>query len=364
MRAGEAIVQGDLANTLRRIAEQGAPGFYQGETAQAIATTIADRGGFVTLSDLSQYRAVFRTPLRTEYRGVTVEVMSPPSAGGVAVVEMLAMLEQQQAWQWDRNSVEALHEFAEVAKRAHADRRFGVVDPDSVKDYDAAGNLANWRAGGGWLERFPIAERPTPAAALYAAYKTAHEEAENTTHFSVADQSGLVVSCTTTLSRGYGARFVVPGTGVLLNNSFAAFGTAGLDVPKPGRRMTSSMSPTIVSVSGLPVLVLGSPGGDTIPNTVVQVLRNLVDYRLPLSAAVDAPRVHHGFVPDQILYESTRPPSAALLAGLRKRGHVLSGARRTIGDANVIATWDGMFWGYADPREGGLAAGPLALAAP
>jgi gamma-glutamyltranspeptidase/glutathione hydrolase len=112
------------------------------------------------------------------------------------------------------------------------------------------------------------------------------------------------------------------------------------------------------------VLVLGSPGGDTIPNTVVQVLRNLVDYGLPLRAAVDAPRVHHGFVPDQVLFESTRPPQPALLAGLRQRGHVLSGARRTIGDANVIAAWDGMFWGYADPREGGLAGAPAESDAP
>jgi gamma-glutamyltranspeptidase/glutathione hydrolase len=128
--------------------------------------------------------------------------------------------------------------------------------------------------------------------------------------------------------------------------------------------MTSSMSPTLVWSAGEPVLILGSPGGDTIPNTVVQLLQNLVDYRLTLDAAVDAPRVHHGFVPDQVLYENTRPPPAEVLAGLRRRGHVVSGARRTIGDANVIATFQGAFFGYADPREGGLAASPTSAVEP
>lgn len=363
-RAGEPLLQADLGSTLQRIAREGAAGFYAGTTAGAIATTIGDRGGLVSLADLTGYRAVLREPLVTEYRGLRVEVMGPPSAGGVAVVEMLAMLERLEAWQWDRQSLEAAHVFAEVAKRAHADRRFGVVDPDSVRQSDPVSDLAHWRQGASWLERFPIGDRATSASLLHQAYRTLEEEPENTTHFSVADRDGQVVSCTTTLSRGYGARFVVPGTGVLLNNSFAAFGTAGLDVPQAGRRMTSSMSPTLVWFAREPVLVLGSPGGDTIPNTVVQVLRNLVDYRLPLDAAVDAPRVHHGFVPDQVLYESTRPPEAQVLIGLKRRGHVVSGARRTIGDANVIAIWDGTFFGYADPREGGLALSPTSVVEP
>lgn len=364
LRAGDRLMQSDLAGTLRRIAEHGDAGFYAGTTADAIVAAMQAGAGLLTHRDLSEYRALFRVPLVSQYRGVRVEVMSPPSAGGVAVVEMLAMLEQLETWRLERGSVEHLHVFAEVAKRAHADRQFAVVDPDSVETYDASGNLERWQRGNDWLLRFPIGDRATPAAELHPAGQSASEEPENTTHFSVADAEGLVVSCTTTLSRGFGARFVVPGTGVLLNNSFAAFGTAGLDVPKPGRRMTSSMSPALVTLGEQPLLLLGSPGGDTIPNTVVQVLQNLVDYGLPLSAAIDAPRLHHGFVPDRILYESTRPPSAALLRALRRRGHALSGLRRTIGDANLVATWDGMFWGYADPREGGLAAAPARLGSP
>jgi gamma-glutamyltranspeptidase / glutathione hydrolase len=364
LRAGEDFVQPDLGRTLELIRDRGKDGFYAGETATAIHDVMQRRGGLVSSSDLATYEPRVRDPLVTAYRGLTVEVMSPPSAGGVALVETLAMLERLEAWQWNDSPVDELHVFAEVARRAHADRRFTVVDPDSVDDYDSAVLVERWRRGAGWLERFPIQRSArTPSERLHNLPQVIKRESENTTHLSVADADGLVVSCTTTLSRGFGARFVVPGTGILLNNSLAAFGTTGADLPKPGRRMTSSMSPTIVSLGGTPLLVLGSPGGDTIPNTVAQVLRNVVDHHMSLALAVDAPRIHHGFVPDEIAYESARPPPAEVLDGLRSRGHGLSAARSAIGDANSIMLWQGLSWAYADPREGGLALAPESVVA-
>jgi gamma-glutamyltranspeptidase/glutathione hydrolase len=180
-------------------------------------------------------------------------------------------------------------------------------------------------------------------------------EHEHTTHLSVADSSGMVVSLTTTLSAGFGSKLVAAGTGIVLNNSLAAFGTAGDNLPAAGRRTTSSMAPTLVLEHGRPVLVLGTPGGDTIPNTVVQVLRNVVDYGLTIDEAVDAPRLHHGFAPDEIRYERARPVPKPVLDGLEKLGHSLSKNTMPIGDANDILLSGGVAWAYADPREGGLA---------
>ena len=254
--------------------------------------------------------------LRTRYRDLLVETAAPPSAGAVAVVQMLAMLEHEKAWSLPVESAAHLHLFAEVAKRAHAERRFSVVDPDSVADYDHRARLSRWRDPLTWLVPHPIdRQRSTNAAKLHRLYSMAVEELNNTTHFSVVDRDGNSVTCTTTLSAGFGAKYVVPGTGVVMNNSVGAFGTVGQDVLQPGRRMTSSMAPTLVSDNTGPVLLLGSPGGDTIPNTVVQVLRNLVDYNMPLDQAIEQPRIHHGFVPDAIRTERLRPIRAAQAFG-------------------------------------------------
>lgn len=362
-RAGDRLEQPELTQTLLRISEHGDAGFYEGETALAIERLMMASGGLITRDDLREFRAVFREPLSIDYRDVHVEVMSPPSAGGVAVIEMLAMLERLDAARFPPNSLAGYHLLAEVAKRAHADRRFRVVDPDSVEQYDAEARLQRYRNADTWLGPFPIdMEQATPTPTLHPLYSEAKKELEHTTHFSVVDADGMVVSCTTTLSRGFGARYVVPTVGVVMNNSFAAFGGVGEDVPKPGRRMTSSMSPTIVSYQGEPVLLLGSPGGDTIPNTVVQVLRGVVDYGLPLSEAIDAPRVHHGFVPNEIRYEASRPVSAETRRGLVRLGHALSAPTSAMGDANNILLWGEHSFGYADPREGGLAMAPSALA--
>jgi gamma-glutamyltranspeptidase/glutathione hydrolase len=357
---GALLKQPELAATLERIAKDGDAGFYAGETARAIAA-LAKRDGLVDEEDLAAYRAVVRTPLETTYRGLMVDVAPPPSAGGVAVAAMLRVFEKLHAERLPVGSADEIHLFAEVARRVHAMRRFEVVDPDSVPGYDLAAKERAWLDPDRLLAASPPIdpEHATPSAKVHPLYDAAMRELEHTTHFSVVDADGGVVSCTTTLSASFGARVVAAG--VVLNNALAAFGTVGENTLAPGRRMTTSMSPAIVLAGGEPVLVVGSPGGDTIPNTVVRVLRNVVDYGMTLDAAIDAPRVHHGFVPDEIRLEATRLPPAPVLAELRRRGHRLSTKTGVIGDADCILLGDdGTAYGYADPREGGLALGPVA----
>jgi gamma-glutamyltranspeptidase/glutathione hydrolase len=247
-----------------------------------------------------------------------------------------------------------LHRFAEVARRAHAVRRFEVGDPDLIPHFDVAAKRTEWSA---IVSRFPPIDsaHATPSASVHPLYEAAMRELEHTTHFSVVDAEGNAVSCTTTLSAGFGAKIVAAG--MVLNNAVAAFGTVGANVFAPDAHMTTSMSPAIVRNGDDLVMVTGSPGGDTIPNTVVQVIRNVIEHEQTLDLAVDAPRIHQGFVPDEIRYESGRPPPKTVLAALRNRGHKLSAKTATIGAANSIVISDGVAYGYADPREGGAAVG-------
>lgn len=353
---GAWVRQAALGKTLRAIATASNAGFYEGPFAKALVTFTAGTAWPMTAEELRAYDARIREPLRTVYRGLLVETAPPPSAGGAAVVTLLGILEHEHAEQFTPDSAQGLHLFTEAAKRAHAERRFGVPDPVTTLGYDQARLLARWRDPDVWLAPFPISARQvTPAAQLHPLYETALRELDDTTHFSVVDSDGMVVSCTTTLSGSFGARYMVPDSGVFMNNSLGAFSTAGANTLAPGRRMTSSMSPTIVTDASGPVLVLGSPGGDTIPNTVVTVLRRLADYHEPLDAAVDAPRIHHGFVPDAIRTERLRPLSAHLEQSLSRLGHQFTPPARTIGDANNLARTSAGWEGYSDPREGGLA---------
>jgi gamma-glutamyltranspeptidase / glutathione hydrolase len=358
-KAGTRFVQRDLAGTLERIATSGDAGFYAGPTALAIAALKERGNGLIDPSDLAAYRAVERAPLRAAYQGAALDVMPPPSAGGVAVVQMLAMLDALHAAKLPRGSADAMHLFAEVAKRAHAERRFHVADPTGQGAATERDQRARWTNADTWLGPFPIdPQHATPASKLHPHYAAARAELDHTTHFATADADGTVVTCTTTLSASFGARYVVPGTGVVMNNSLAAFSTVGDNRLAAGRRMTSSMSPTLLLDGDGVAAALGTPGGDTIPNTVVQVLMNLVSYHLPLDVAVDAPRIHHGFVPDALRYERRTPPPRAILEALKRRGHQLIHPSAVIGDANNLVVVGGEFLGYADPREGGLAAAP------
>lgn len=351
--AGTKFVQRDLAATLERIASLGEAGFYAGETARAIATASA---GHVGADDLARYRAVLREPLRIRYRGFEVETMPPPSAGGPVLAGMLAAFAALEPSAIKSEGVEELHRFLELSRRAQAERRFAIADPDARSP----------EAGASALERLLLPERllavpvdparATPSARVHPLFQAVSREAEHTTHLSVADASGMVVALTTTLSASFGSRMVAPGTGVVLGNAVASFSSVGDNQPAPGRRTTSSMAPTLVLANGAPVLVLGSPGGDTIPSTLALLVRRLVDRGLPLDAAVDAPRLHHGFVPDEARFEAQRPLPAELLRGLRALGHRLLPGRGSQGDANCILLAGTQAYGYADPREhGGLA---------
>jgi gamma-glutamyltranspeptidase/glutathione hydrolase len=351
--AGERLIQRDLAATLQRISEHGRDGFYTGRTAAALSGLAQ---GLLSTADLAGYQAKWREPLGFDYHGLRVEVMPPPSAGGVAVTQMLLMLQALHAEALPHDSAAELHLFIEASRRAQAERRSGVVDPDALSSDALARQRARWLDPQVWLDAAPVdAEHATPSASIYPSATPAAHEFEHTTHFSVVDAAGMVVSCTTTLSASYGSKLVAPGTGVVLNNSVASFGASGENQPVGGRRTVSSMAPTLVLDRENPVLVLGTPGGDTIPSTVVQILRHVVDHGESLSSAVDAPRIHHGFLPDEVRYEPGNAPAREVLRELTRRGHHLKKGRASIGDANELLIQQGVAWAYADAREFGLA---------
>ena len=349
---GSRIVQPELAAALRRVQEAGAAGFYAGPTADALTRAPGSR---ISLADLEHYRPVIRTPLRSRYQGLGIETMPPPSAGGVAVTEMLGMLELLKAR--EAHGAEEMHLFLEACRRAQAERRFGVSDPDSLEPAAEQAALLRFSSPQALLERAPIErERATPSAKLAPLYPGASHESEQTTHLGVVDADGMVVSLTTTLSASFGAKLTAPGTGIVLNNSVASFSSTGPNQPAPGRRTASSMAPTLVLDGEQVVLVLGTPGGDTIPSTIVQVLRNVVDHGLALDQAVAAPRIHQGFLPDRARFESRRPLEPALVAALKALGHDLTGSHLAMGDSNDLLLDEQQAYGVADPRGNGLAA--------
>jgi gamma-glutamyltranspeptidase/glutathione hydrolase len=348
---GARIVQPELALALGRIQKDGAAGFYSGPTAVALTRA---PGSLISLHDLAAYRAVERAPLRSTYRTLGIETMPPPSAGGVAVTEMLGLLELLRAH--EAHGAEELHLFLEASRRAQAERRFGVSDPDAFDAAALQGQLARFLAPQALLDRAPIErERATPSRQLFTLYPGAQEESEQTTHLGVVDAGGMVVSLTTTLSASFGAKLTAPGTGIVLNNSVASFSRTGANQPASGRRTVSSMAPTLVLDGGRVVLVLGTPGGDTIPSTIVQVLRHVVDHGYPLDQAVAAPRVHQGFLPDRARFEIRRPLEPGLIKALKALGHDISGSHIAMGDSNDLLLEDEQAYGVADPRGGGLA---------
>lgn len=353
-RLGSLHRRPELAATLTEIARHGDDGFYRGKIAEALARAVKD-GGVMTTDDLAAYRAKLREPLTVGYRGLEVQVMPPPSGGGVVLVQALRMLEHLEAHKLDRTSWQHLHLLAEVLRRANVTRRFAVGDPDRLTTTELVDRERQWKNPMTWLLPHPIHRAAvTPSASIRPAAPSSTEEPE-TTHFGVVDRDGMAVSCTVTLSSGFGAEIVAPGTGVVLNDTAGAFAATGDNTVSPGHRPTSSMAPTLVLENGETFLILGSPGGDTIPSTLVQVLRNIVDYSMPLDEAIDAFRIHQGVYPDHFRYEGQRPPPAAALRALRLAGHQFSPSRTSMGDANCILLDVAQAWGYPDPREGGLA---------
>lgn len=369
LAAGQRLRQPALAKTLQAIAERGAAGFYQGDTAAKLERAMRANGGHVRATDLNRYEAREREPLRLLYRGLEIATMPPPSMGGVALASIMLQLETARAWESPQGSAASLHLFAEAARRAYADRRAVAGDPAFV-DAAAVGPLLDRLLDPRYhAERVPRIDpsRATRSSELVPLDRKAVEtdESPDTTHLSVVDGAGNAVALTTTLSGAFGAQVVPPDTGVIVSNALGAFSPSGVNTMAPGKRMASSMTPTIVLQDGHPVAVLGSPGGDTIPNTVAQVLRNLADYGMTVDAAIEAPRLHQQFRPDELRIERPTPPPPAVVRELEKRGHKIV-RHVSQGHVNciVIDASTRTAYGAFDPREGGLAAAPKAIATP
>jgi gamma-glutamyltranspeptidase/glutathione hydrolase len=357
---GDLVKQPDLGRTLEAIAKEGKKGFYGGRVAAAIDKAMRAHGGLVTLADLAGYEAKLREPLRFSYRGFAVETMPPPSMGGIALAEIMLTLERQRAHEARVDSGLSLHHFVEAARRAYAERRLVGADPDFMPP-ESSVTLARLLGGEHLETRKPAFDRAkaTPSTAIVAGLDPAEPESPQTTHFSIVDAQGNAVACTYTQSAAFGAKVVVPGTGVLLANAMGGFSSSGPNAIAPGKRMASSMTPTIVSQGGKLALVLGSPGGDTIPNTVAQVLRNLVDYRMTIDEAVAHPRIHHQYLPDRVRVERGNAPPKVALDDLAQRGHAVVLEGIPLGDANniLVDAATGVAWGFSDRREGGKAEG-------
>ncbi len=378
LAAGDRVVQRDLAKTLEAVGTEGPRVVYTGKIAEAIEAAMKKGGGDVTRADLANYQVVERAPIAIPYRGFLVETMPPPSMGGVAVAQILLALDRQRALGVAPAPGTAAwhHLFVEVAKRAYAERRSVGADPafygTSVTPGELARLLSPLHLAAEWRPIDPA--RATPASSIAAAPAAGAAESPETTHLSVVDAQGNAVSCTVTLSASFGAKVIVPGTGILLSNALGAFSETGPNAVAPGKRMASSMSPTILSRAGRDgapgtgkaLAVVGSPGGDTIPGIVAQLVRNLVDGDLDVVAAGRAPRVHHQWLPDEIRTEKGVPLPRAAFEELRKMGHVFTDSFVPLGDAKlIVVAEDGpTTWAFSDDREGGLALGVKAAKAP
>lgn len=362
---GETWRQPDLAATLRRIMIDGRDGFYRGTTAQMLAADMRANGGLITEEDLASYQAAERVPLRGTYRGYEVVSMSPPSSGGTAVIEMLNILEGYDLASLGHNSAEYLHLVAESMRRAFADRAAHLGDPDANPDLPIERLTSK-----AYADRVRSAIDPERAGDIPVSAVEAASESEETTHYSVVDAEGNAVVVTYTLEYGYGSRIVADGLGFLLNNEMGDFNpvpgrtdSTGFIGTKPnrvapGKRMLSSMTPTIVVKDGQTWALVGSPGGRTIINTVLQVVLNLVDHRMSLADAVAAKRIHHQWQPNVLRIER-HGVSKDTEANLRARGHrVAFGGTQGRVHAIVIDPATKLRWGVADPRDpDGAAAG-------
>ena len=342
--SGDTIRLTDLARTLDAIASGGADAFYRGWIADSIAADMARNGGLISKADLAAYAAKERVPVRSTYRGYTVHGMAPPSSGGVANALMLNVLERWNLRAQDRWSPRTLHLTTEAMRLAFFDRARHLGDPDFVQVPVARLTSKQYAAQ---LARRIDSTRATPSISLDSSMITiAETESEETTHISVVDASGMAVALTYTLEGGFGSHVVASGTGILLNNEMGDFnkkpgytslggdiGTAA-NLIAPGKRMLSSMSPTIVTRNGQLVMVTGSPGGRTIINTVANILVNVLEYGMDARAAVDAPRYHHQWLPDTVGFESNAIPDSTVQV-LRSMGHAVR-VRGGQGDAHTI----------------------------
>lgn len=362
---GEIFKQPDLAKTLKLIRDKGRDGFYTGEVADLIVAQMKNSGGYISHQDLINYQAAERNVIEGSYHDYKIVSMPPPSSGGIALVELLNILENFSFDKYDWNSSKHIHALVESMKYVYADRAQHLGDSDFFPvpiDKLISKSYAK--------EIFDmIGDKAKPSSEISAGDFSALQESEETTHFSIYDQFGNAVSMTTTINSGYGSGVVVEGAGFLLNNEmddFSAkpgtpnqFGLLGGEANAivPNKRMLSSMTPTIILKNNEPFLVLGSPGGSTIITVVLQVALNCMEFEMDLQAAVNAPRIHHQWFPDEIFYEPYGLNND-VIDNLKTAGHKFGNLRRLgLVEAIMIDKKKNVIWGATDPRGSGLAEG-------
>ena len=331
-KAGDTLIQAELAQTLKRIQEKGAAGFYEGATAELIVKEMANSGGMITLDDLKKYQPKFRKPIEFDYKGNHIISFAPPSSGGILIAQMMKMIAPFDIAKMGHNSVESVSLMIEAQRRAYADRAEHMGDPDYwkvptqtlISDAYSKQRMSDYQPG------IKGSSKTTLAGQIH--------ESEQTTHFSVIDKEGNMVAITTTLNDSYGNKTIVAGAGFILNNEMDDFsikpgvpnmyGAIGGEANsiQPGKRMLSSMTPTLVTVKNKPYLTIGTPGGTTIPNQVYEGLIDILDFKMSLKQSIDDPRFHHQWIPDTIALESdfseaTEKALKAMGYSIMKRGH-------------------------------------------
>jgi gamma-glutamyltranspeptidase/glutathione hydrolase len=360
----DTLIQRDLANTLRLIRDKGRDGFYEGYVAELIADQAKENGGYISLEDLANYEPAERVPLIGKYHDYEIVSMGPPSSGGTALIQTLNVLENFKIDKNDWGSSTYIHNLTETLKYIYADRSEHLGDEDFYpvpKDWLLSKEYAKTI-----FEK--IKTDAVPSSQINPGIPSGKESLE-TTHYSIADAFGNAVSVTTTINSTFGNKIVVEGAGFLMNNEmddFSAkpgepnqFGLLGSEANsiQPGKRMLSSMTPTIVTKEGKPILIIGSPGGSRIITTVIQVVLNVLTFEMDIQEAINMPRVHHQWYPDSLYFEKHAINLDAIDA-LKSRGHKI-GSEIGIGRAQgiFIDRKNNLFWGAADPRSYGKAVG-------
>jgi len=362
---GEVLIQKELAGTLQLIAEKGPEAFYKGEIADLIEKEMKENGGIITKEDLLQYKPKIREPIEGQYKDYKIYSMPPPSSGGIALVQLLNILEEYDLKKSGFNSSKTIHFIVEAEKRVYADRGTYLGDMDFVR---VPINTLTSKKYAQKIRKNIKANYATPSDNISAG-KLSRYEGKHTTHFSIVDKEGNAVSCTTTLNSYFGSGVVIKGAGFFMNNEMDDFSAKpgspniyGLiegeaNSIEPGKRMLSCMTPTIVIKDDHLSMVLGSPGGATIITTVLQIILNVTEHDMDIQEAVNAPRFHHQWKPDIIYYEKFAL-SEDVKENLRKMGHTLE-LRRDYGDAHAILfdKKDNLYYGGADRRQEGKAVG-------
>jgi len=363
LAAGAKLVQKDLAGTLDRVAALGAREFYEGETAKRLIESLRDAGGIIGYRDLREYRPVWRAPIAIKYGNYTLYTMAPPSAGGLVLGETLNILAGYDLASLGFQTPKSIHLELEAERRAYIDRNKYLGDPATTRipyrELLSEDRAKAWRATIRSNASTPTIQLNEPGSVL--------AESNHTTHFTIIDAQGNIVAFTTTLNDNFGSGWVVPGCGFLLNDEMDDFTTApgkpnmyGLvqgaaNSIEPGKRMASSMSPTIVLKSGKPFMALGTRGGATIPTSILQVFLNVVVFDKSLYDAIAAPRWHHQGLPEELSFERGMAPKETVDA-LLAMGHAIK-EREPIGDVHAIQILNGKIIAVADPRHGGAAGG-------